>query len=291
MDHFTGLKLEHQLPIVIEQIAFAAGRVLEVDPADNAPRDADGYRARVEVNIEAPITQGVMVKTISQGPVWISFVFIGMPYHSCRRCFKIGHDTYYCNLPEPGHETHTEPTPFLLENYSQPQNAQIVVVENPTPNNMTEEARNHHTPLFGVAEACVIYTLKDEPQNPTLNMGVSSSKSISKKEGGLSKIEQGLIQFEEPTPMETAIIMGHLIQPLASFPLGPNPQPNIIIPTISSHTKNLSPPNHITDIPIQTKQITKETPPYIQISSSECDGKTKIQSGNVNQKAIHRKSS
>ncbi|KAF9600413.1 hypothetical protein IFM89_009328 [Coptis chinensis] len=52
-----GLLLEHQLSIIIEQIASVAGKVLEVDPTDNTPKDVDGYRARVKVNIKEPIRQ------------------------------------------------------------------------------------------------------------------------------------------------------------------------------------------------------------------------------------------
>ncbi|KAF9620264.1 hypothetical protein IFM89_010999, partial [Coptis chinensis] len=50
---FTGLLLEHQLSIVIERIASDTGRVLEVDPVDNTPKDADGTSG-VEVHPPPP---------------------------------------------------------------------------------------------------------------------------------------------------------------------------------------------------------------------------------------------
>ncbi|KAF9591388.1 hypothetical protein IFM89_004073 [Coptis chinensis] len=70
---FEGLHLEHQLPLFIERIATAAGRVLQVFPADNEPRDADGFRARVEVDLNHPLRQGRLVQTVDHGSVWISF--------------------------------------------------------------------------------------------------------------------------------------------------------------------------------------------------------------------------
>ncbi|KAF9591693.1 hypothetical protein IFM89_005565 [Coptis chinensis] len=91
---FVGLKLEHQLSVVIERIAAATGRVLKVFPPDNAPRDADGYKARVMIVLNQSLTQGIMVQTVNHGPTWIGFEYIGLPYHNCGNCFMLAHDTY-----------------------------------------------------------------------------------------------------------------------------------------------------------------------------------------------------
>ncbi|KAF9621351.1 hypothetical protein IFM89_020010 [Coptis chinensis] len=219
---FMGLLLEHQLSIVIERIASAAGRVLEVDPADNNPKDTDGYRARVEVNIEEPIRQGVMVQTINLEPVWISFIYVGMPYHSCKRCFKIGHDTYYYNIPDTNiviPAAIQEPGALQVEFYQQPQPELVGVEVPPPPPNMTDEAQNHFNALFG---------------------GIASRLLTSPYE-------------VQAIPMETANPEGFILgQPIISFPESPKPNSNLII-----NLPYVSPPYH----PIEsTTELNQHSP-------------------------------
>ncbi|KAF9625028.1 hypothetical protein IFM89_017100 [Coptis chinensis] len=99
--NFTGLQLEHQSPSVIKLIAAAAGIVKEIDPPDTTPRDATGYRARVEVDLYKPMRQGTMTETFYMGPTWIDFVYTGIPYHSCKSCHRFTHDTNNCDGAPP----------------------------------------------------------------------------------------------------------------------------------------------------------------------------------------------
>ncbi|KAF9611240.1 hypothetical protein IFM89_028310 [Coptis chinensis] len=98
---FTGLQLEHQSPEVIKLLAAAAGTFREVDPAENAPRMAAGYRARVEVDLHKPLSQGTMTETLYKGPTWVGFEYSSVPFHSCKKCFRFTHDTAMCNEAPP----------------------------------------------------------------------------------------------------------------------------------------------------------------------------------------------
>ncbi|KAF9594176.1 hypothetical protein IFM89_028833 [Coptis chinensis] len=99
--NFTGLQLEHQSQSVIKLIATAAGIVKEIDPPDTTPRDATGYRARVEVDLYKPMRQGTMTETLYMGPTWVDFVYTGIPYHSCKICHRFTHDTNNCDGAPP----------------------------------------------------------------------------------------------------------------------------------------------------------------------------------------------
>ncbi|KAF9596538.1 hypothetical protein IFM89_012269, partial [Coptis chinensis] len=98
---FTGLQLEHQSPEVIKLLAAAAGIFREVDPAENAPRMVAGYRARVEVDLHKPLSQGTMTETLYMGPTWVGFEYSGVPFHSCKKCFRLTHDISMCNEAPP----------------------------------------------------------------------------------------------------------------------------------------------------------------------------------------------
>ncbi|KAF9625060.1 hypothetical protein IFM89_017863 [Coptis chinensis] len=62
---------------------------------------AAGYRARVEVDLHKPLSQGTMTETLYMGPTWVGFEYSGVPFHSCKKCFRFTHDTAMCNEAPP----------------------------------------------------------------------------------------------------------------------------------------------------------------------------------------------
>ncbi|KAF9621319.1 hypothetical protein IFM89_019405 [Coptis chinensis] len=148
---FVGLKLEHQLSVVIERIAVAVGRVLEVFLPDNAPRDAYGYKARVMIVLNQSLTQGIMVQTVNHGPTWIGFEYIGLPYHNCINCFMLGYDTYKC-LDQENHGDNNQMANEMMVHIEQPQVLEEldVFVHMPLPpDTATDAAQNQLEVLFG----------------------------------------------------------------------------------------------------------------------------------------------
>ncbi|KAF5176623.1 hypothetical protein FRX31_033790, partial [Thalictrum thalictroides] len=93
---FEGLKLEHFHFSIIEMISAAAGKVLDVQPKRFLPRQADGFRARVELNINEPIAQGVPVNSVRWGRTWVTFIYKDLPNCFCTLCFKFGHAAEAC---------------------------------------------------------------------------------------------------------------------------------------------------------------------------------------------------
>ncbi|KAF9614873.1 hypothetical protein IFM89_020970 [Coptis chinensis] len=99
---FEGLLLEHLMPEVIRYLASAAGSVTTVYTPDNSPRDATGYKAKVNVELDRPFAQGTMVNTFDGGRKWVDFIYVGIPNYHCLSCHCIGHDTYNCQgIPHP----------------------------------------------------------------------------------------------------------------------------------------------------------------------------------------------
>ncbi|KAF9593087.1 hypothetical protein IFM89_020151 [Coptis chinensis] len=90
------------MPEVIRYLASAAGSVSTVYTPDNSPRDATGYKAKVNVELARPFAQGTMVNTFDGGRKWVDFIYVGIPHYHCLSCHRIGHDTYNCQgIPHP----------------------------------------------------------------------------------------------------------------------------------------------------------------------------------------------
>ncbi|KAF5203512.1 hypothetical protein FRX31_006901 [Thalictrum thalictroides] len=117
---FTGLELEHYSTETVGMIATAAGRVTKVLPNGVIPRSAEGYRARVHVQVQFPLVEGTKVNTLTKGDVWINFKYNNLPPLFCVTCRYLGHDRHNCRYTAPptqerqvvmigyeGHDIHT----------------------------------------------------------------------------------------------------------------------------------------------------------------------------------------
>ncbi|KAF5199989.1 hypothetical protein FRX31_010427 [Thalictrum thalictroides] len=96
---FKGLELEHLHANTVKMIGSAAGEVTTVMPTGIIPRTAEGFRARVNVDIHRPLVQGWPVTTLAKGVVWISFKYNNLPGLFCHLCLRLGHTRNHCRFP------------------------------------------------------------------------------------------------------------------------------------------------------------------------------------------------
>ncbi|KAF9616916.1 hypothetical protein IFM89_032878 [Coptis chinensis] len=131
---FEGLHLEHQNPTLIKLIARAAGKW---------------------IYITSPLHQGRLVDTMNRGEVWVTFTYVGTPFHTYWKCFKLGHSSYDCHmisdpiqvplaLPPIAQEIMNEmnildPAPAIVHNH------QLILDRDLD----AEAERNHQIALFG----------------------------------------------------------------------------------------------------------------------------------------------
>ncbi|KAF5195632.1 hypothetical protein FRX31_014781 [Thalictrum thalictroides] len=95
---FKGLELEHLQSETVRMIGSAAGDVTSVLPVGVIPRSAEGFRARVNVNVNEPLVQGYPVNTLANGDVWVAFRYNNLPALYCSLCLRLGHVRHQCNF-------------------------------------------------------------------------------------------------------------------------------------------------------------------------------------------------
>ncbi|KAF9594948.1 hypothetical protein IFM89_035518 [Coptis chinensis] len=207
---FGGLHLEHQMPVFIEQISSTVGRFLEIYPADDSPRDAEGYRARVMVDLRNPLRQGHLVPTVNHGSVWITFNYVGIPFRNCKNCFRLGHDTYSCSMVPPPRLNNVLAVPppeqeiMLLDGHSTPAEIKVPHIQYQKKNN--EEDRNHHLALFG-GEAIVVPAITTDATEITRVLRGSSSSD-------------GCTYYDPNKENKTRLTLGSAL-PYGPEPIGP----------------------------------------------------------------------
>lgn len=80
-------------------IASAAGKVKCIIPSHGIPRTSEGYKVKVEVDINNSLNMGVLVNTLNKGKVFIEFIYIRLPDSFCVNYRRIGYERYDCSFP------------------------------------------------------------------------------------------------------------------------------------------------------------------------------------------------
>ncbi|KAF5182825.1 hypothetical protein FRX31_027588, partial [Thalictrum thalictroides] len=76
---FDGLLLEHYNRITGGRVASAAGSVVSILPEDGLPKNNDGFRAKVRVDVNRPIKKGTYAESIERGDTWVAFRYPNLP--------------------------------------------------------------------------------------------------------------------------------------------------------------------------------------------------------------------
>ncbi|KAF5179853.1 hypothetical protein FRX31_030560, partial [Thalictrum thalictroides] len=122
---FDGLLLEHYNRITVGRVASAAGSVVLILPEDGLPKNNDGFRAKVKVDVNRQIKKGTYAESIERGDTWVTFQYPNLPTLHCKKCERVGHQKHtftFSSLQDPtkvvqGKEIHNRST--QMEDVSQ----------------------------------------------------------------------------------------------------------------------------------------------------------------------------